>query len=150
LKTFTFKFQSVLKLRQYRRDLCRQVLAQVLADDAALVTERARHEKNRNVQLEELRKIGAGGGVDVDRSSARRYFCGQLTTAMKIVDQRRAIVAQQISMCRAAVVRADQEVKSLEKIEENQRADFNYQTERTTARELEETWLAAHSMEFAK
>lgn len=150
MKKFEFKLKSVLKLRQYRRDLCRQLLAQILSDDAALIAERQRHERNRQVQLEELKAIGASGSVNVDRTSARRYFCGQLTVAMRIVDQRREIVAQQLEMCRKALIRADQEVKSLEKVEETQRAEFQYENEKSAARELEDAWMAAHSMEFAK
>lgn len=149
MKKFDFKLKPVLKLRQYRRDLCRQLLAQILADDAALIAERQRHENNRRAQLEELKTISASGGINVDRSASRRYFCGQLTVAMKIVDQRREIVAQQLEMCRKALVRADQEVKSLEKIEATQRAEFDYENEKSAARELEDAWMGAHSKEFA-
>lgn len=150
MKTFQFKLLPVLKLRRYRRDLCRQLLAQILADDAALVAERQRHENHRAAQIQEMSRLSTGGSIDVDRASSRRYFCGQLTLAMRIVDQRREVVAQQLAMCRAALVRADQEVKALEKLEEAQRTAFDYERERASGREMEDAWMAAHALEFAK
>jgi len=150
LKTFAFKFEPVLKLRRYRRDLCRQLLAQILDDDARLVDSRRRLEDFRLRQLDELRDLGRAGAVNVDQSAARRYHSAQLAAEVRLVDHRRTIVAQQLDLCRQALVRADQEVKALEKIEERQRGEFVYEAERQAARELEDAWSAARAVEASR
>ncbi len=150
MKTFHFKFEPLLKLRQYRRDLCRQLLASVLEDDARLVAERSKLEATRRFQLDEMKNLGASGSVDISGSAARRYYSGQLVVEMRLVDRRREVVAQQIDLCRKALVRADQEVKALEKIEEKQRSEYDYEQERRTSRELEDAWSAARSVEACR
>jgi flagellar export protein FliJ len=150
LKTFQFKFEPLLNLRRYRRDLCRQLLAGVLDDDARLVAERRRLEETRHKQLAEMRRLGEQGVVDVGGSSARRYYSGQLTVEMRLVDHRREVVAQQIELCRQALVRADQDVKALEKIAEKLRGEYEYEQDRRAAHELEDAWSAVRAVEAGR
>ena len=150
MKTFAFKFEPVLKLRRYRRDVCRQLLAQVLADDAQLVSQRQRLEFARERQLDELRALSEGGVVDISGAAARRYHSGQLAGEIRAVEYRREVVAQQIALCRQALVRADQDVKALEKIGEKQRREYEDEQDRLGARELEDVWSSARSAEIRR
>ena len=150
MKTFAFKFEPVLKLRRYRRDLCRQLLAQVLADDAQLVSQRQSMESARQHQLAELRSLSEGGVVDISGAASRRYYIGQLAGEIRAVEHRREVVAQQIALCRQALVRADQDVKALEKIGEKQRREYEDEQDRLGARELEDVWSSARSAEIRR
>lgn len=143
MKKFAFRLDSLLRYRESRRDLCRQVLAEVLADDRALVELGERLLRDRASQLDELRALGEAGRVDVDGSSARRYFAGQLTGEYRGVQRRREVVAQQIEMCRRALVQADRDVKVLEKMKDQQQAEFALEQDRAATRELGETWQSA-------
>ena len=150
LKLFQFKFQALLNYREYRRNLCRFYLAEVLANDRELVSQRRSLERNRSNQLDELRDLSRGGDVDIDRSASRRYFAGQLTGEMQLVDRNRSLIAQQLDLCRQALSKADQDVKVLEKLEEKQREEFQYNEERREAHELEEIWISGHIREFTR
>lgn len=147
---FVFKFAALLRIRRHRRDQCRQLLAEVLSDIRALEVQRAELEQRRTGQLDELRSLGRPGPVDVDRAAARRYFAGQLVGELAGLARRQELVEQQLELCRQTLVKADQDVKVLEKLEEKQRAAFQFESERRGARELEEAWQAARLTEVRR
>lgn len=143
MPAFVFKFESVLRVRRHRRDQCRRMLADLLADDDKLAAERAHLEQTRTEQLDELRELGRRGEVDIDRSASRQYYIGRLLGEMRLVDRKRETLAGQLKLCRQALVKADQEVKMLEKLREKHEHEFRAAHERHSARELEDTWLAS-------
>ncbi len=147
---FSFKFESLLSYRENRRDLCRQLLARVLADEQELIAQREQLVSHRIGQLEELRQISDMGRVDVDRSAARRYFAGRLVAEIDMVDRRRQLVVQQIGLCRQTLARADQDVKVLEKLKAKAKAAFDEREEKHLSRELEESWRAIHATEVSR
>lgn len=147
MRKFVFTLAGLLKYRVHQRDLCRQLLAEVLADDAALEQQQHETDRARDEQLREMQGLLQSGRVDIDRSAARRYHAGQLTIDLRLLEQRRRLVAQQIARCRQALVMADQRVKALEKLREQQLAEFLQERERAESREREENWLAVHGVE---
>jgi flagellar export protein FliJ len=150
MPAFKFKLASVLRYRQGRRDLCAQLLAQVLADDRVLLNEREGLERQRQAQLEELRAMGLAGRISVEGATARRYYLGQLAGDIRVVDHRRGIVAGQVELCRKALAQAEKDVKVLEKLEDKQAALARDEQRRREGRELEETWQAIHLREVAR
>jgi len=147
---FKFKFESVLKYRLYRLEQCRNLLAQILADDHSLVMNHRQLTQGKRLQIEDLRNLGRPGGIDVDAIAARRYYVGQLMGQMQMVEHQRRVIAEQIQMCRKALTKAEQEVKVLEKLKENHYAEHRYAQERRATHELEESWMASHAKEFTK
>jgi flagellar export protein FliJ len=150
MPVFRFKFESVLRYRQSRRDLCRQYLAQVLADDRQLFNQRERLQKEQQRQLQELRAIGKAGTISVEGATARRYYIGQLAGEIRVVDHNRTIVAGQIELCRKALAQAEKEMKVLEKLKDTQAALARNEQLRREGLELEEVWRAAHIREFSR
>ena len=136
-------------LRRNRRDLCRQLLAGVLQEDAALQTRRRQVEQERLAQLQELKQAGGPGEVDVAAAAARRYYAGRLAADVGAIDRERRIVAQQIAACRAGLVKADQDVRVLERLEERQRSEFEYQRQRSESLALEDVWFAQRARSTA-
>lgn len=148
---FTFQFEALLRLRRHKRDLCRQILAHVVATDQQLAMQRADVERARAVLLGELRDLGRPGElVDIDRAAARRLHAGQLLAEVRLLDRDRELVAQQIALCRQGLVQADRDVKVLEKLEEKRRAEHQYEQERRIAHELQDAWLGARAVEHVK
>jgi flagellar export protein FliJ len=148
VKKFSFQFETLLSLRKNQRDVCRQRLADVLGRDDELAARRRAVEAERRTQIDELRTLSTGGNeMDIDASTARRDFAVQLTANLDEIDARRAELAGEICLCRQNLVRADQAVRTLEKLAEKQQAEFLYQQERIAARALEETWQAIHAGE---
>ncbi len=148
MKKFAFKLEPLLMLRRNQRVVRQQLLADVLRRDDELVDRWRRAEVERAVQIEELRTLSHGGSdIDVDASAARRHYAVQLSGRMAEIDVQRTGLSRQIEDCRQALVRADQAVKSLEKLAEKQRTEFIFEQERFEARALEETWQAIHAGE---
>jgi flagellar export protein FliJ len=146
MKKFAFKLDSLLTLRMNQRDRCQRLLADVLRRDDELVRRRSETEKDRRTQIDELRTLGsAGAGVNVDASVSRRSYAGQLSGHIGTIEAERKALRRQIDLCRQALIRADQAVKSLEKLSEKQRSEFVYTQQSLEARELEQTWQAVRA-----
>jgi flagellar export protein FliJ len=141
---FQFKLETLLNMRRGRRNQCRQVLAEVLRRDAELAAEMERVVQERLGQLQELRDLNSSRELNIDATSARRYFAGQLTSEIAGLDRRRNIVAAQLEFCRQTLVKADQDVKALENLKDKQLTEFSQLQERRAQRELEDSWSAAH------
>lgn len=150
MKSFIFKLESLLRYRRHRRDLCRQLLADIFADDRRLQENRAALERQRTGQLGEIRALHEPGRIDIDRSAARRYFAGHVQNDILFIDRDREIVGEQMGQYRQALIQADREVKVLEKLRDKQHATFLYEQNRNEGRELEELWMATHLTEEAR
>lgn len=142
MRRFVFKFDSLLRLRCNRRDLCRQLLAKLLDDQRALDIQRDEFEQERHAQLDQLKVLGQQGHMDIDRSAARRYYAGQLLSDIAFVRRNRDLLDGQLDLCRETLTRAEGEVKVLENLKEKQRTAFLYEQERQAAKELEQAWQA--------
>ncbi len=147
---FTFPFRALLSYRRNRRDLCRQLLAQVLADEAGLASERKRVLSDRTRQLDEIRQLSRPGPVAVDRAASRRFHSLQLLAQVRGLEEKRRVIAGQLQLCRQALAKAEADVQVLERLEERQRAEFLYQAERRAQHEREEVWTACRIVEAAR
>ncbi|MFO0916888.1 MAG: hypothetical protein U0872_01055 [Planctomycetaceae bacterium] len=139
---FQFRLASLLKYREGLRDRCRQALAQLLHQDAELEREQQRITADRERQLDEMQHEQNSERISIDKLTSRRYHSGQLSAEIRQVVMRRQELAKQLSLCRQALVRADQGVKVLEKLADQQQFEFQQIEIRKEARELEETWSA--------
>lgn len=145
---FQFRLASLLKYRESLRDQCRQVLAQWLLRDAVLVAQQQALEDEREQQLAEMRSEQQDSmRLSMEKLIARRYRAGQITVELSAVAERRRELAVQISLCRQALVKADQGVKALEQLAEKQRLEFLETQEKQQSREREEIWQAARGKE---
>lgn len=147
---FVFILRPLLEFRRHRRDACRQLLAQVLADDAALVAKRQTALASRQRQFDEIRDLSRSGPVSVERAVSRRYHSGQLLALVRALDEKRRLVGQQMQLCRDALVKADQEVKVLERLQERQRGEYEYRAERVSQFEREDAWMARKLLEASR
>jgi hypothetical protein len=148
--SFVFALRSLLEFRRHRRNLCRQLLAQVLADEAALLNERHNVLASRERQFAEIRDLSRRGRVSVEGAVSRRYHSGQLLGQARMIEEKRRLVGQQLQLCREALAKADTEVKVLERLEERQRAEFEYRSERRSQFEREDAWMARRLLEAAR
>ncbi len=147
---FVFSLAALLKYRKNLREHCQRLLAQVLADDAGLLSERERLLANRDRQFDEIRSLSRRGRVTVDGAATRRYHSLQLLGDVREIDEKRKLVAQQLQLCRQALTKADGEVKVLERLEEKQRATFLYEAERRAQHEREDAWNSRWLLEKSR
>jgi flagellar protein FliJ len=147
---FVFPLRGLLNYRKNRRDLCRMLLAQLLADDRSLAADRTNLTAARAQQLDEIRRINERRPLPIDASATRRYHSIQLLARIRGVDERRELLAGQLRLCREALTRADADVKALERLEEKQLAAFLYEANRREQREREDLWSARRLVEQAQ
>lgn len=140
-----FRLASLQKYRGHQRDLCRQYLAEALADQRGVESELAANEHHREQQLDEIRDKTGIGRVNIDAIVSRRFHAGQLAHEIRTIKQRLDLVLKQVDLCRRALIQADQRVKALEKLEEKQLNEFLFEQERKASREREENWIATHA-----
>ena len=140
MAAFHFKFEPLLRYRKNRLDLCQQLLAQVLTQQAELSQKKESLRRNTLAQLDELRALGREPSLRVERAATRRQYVGQLAVEIRVVEQCQNIVARQIDLCRRTVLLAERDVKVLEKLEEKHAAEFHYLQQRLEVRTLDESW----------
>lgn len=150
MSRFVFRLQSLLDYRKNRRELCLQLLAQLLEDERRYMAQRTQLDRMRLHQLDELRRLGLDGEVDIDRSAARRFYSGQLVGDMHLVERNQQLVAGQIELCRQTLGEADRQVKVLEKLQEKHYAEFVYDQQKTERHELEDAWMAGRAAGYTR
>jgi len=143
MKKFHFRLESLLILRGNQRDLCYQMLAEVLRQDRELETRRQTQQSDQTRQRDELRTLEAGGRLDVAVALERRGYLAQLGRQLDELDRQRNLLSQQISLCRKSLVKADQSVRSLENLKDRQKQEYLGNQQRSADLELEETWRAS-------
>lgn len=144
MASFKFKLGSLLKYRGHQRDLCRQLLAQVLEDDAQCVRQQDEMRLQQEFLAQEMREISNEGGFNVNEIATRRFHIGQLKLQILELDQKRQQIAQQIQLCRNALIQADQAVKALDNLKEKQRLQHAFEERKKADRFVEEAWQAAN------
>lgn len=142
--SFQFRFAALQQYREHERDLCRQVLAQILAEEAALRQRKAALTEERNQALQGLGEVQQQNRIRIDEAAARRYYAAQLLAQIKQIDFQQHDVARRLELCRQTLMKADQGVKVLEKLAEQQRAEWLADSERRESREREEAWQSTH------
>ena len=142
-KKFEFKLEALLKYRESRRDMCRQYLSQVLAEDQKLIDQKTEIQNNYAETEHHLKLLGQSGQFEIDKASVRRFHLGQLKLQMLQVDEQRRQLEEKLELCRKALLQADQEVKAIEKIKDKKISEHHYEQIKVENRELEENWQAA-------
>lgn len=150
MSQFRFRLSSVLQYRIHYRDLCRQLLAQVMADLKELELRQRSLEEDRQAVLNQMQVLAEIGTVDVRGAAARRYHAGILTSQLLETQKNKNVVSGQLELVRQALMEADQKVKSLERLEEQKRRDHIIEDEKRASREMEDAWVATNLAEYTK
>jgi flagellar export protein FliJ len=138
-----FPFTKVLDYRRHMRLECRQELAEVLSEEQKLQDHRTGLEVERQRQLEELGQLAESSNLSVDAASRRRCFAGQLDIQLLVVNEQLLLLQVESEKCRTALVQADQDVQTLERLEEMHVTRTGYESRRRSEIELADQWQAA-------
>ena len=122
--SFRFRLQSIVRLRERDRDEAAEALRQALRAKQILEDQVSEIETERS-QQHELRRATSSGSVDFQKIiDAQRY---QLFLESQVAELQGQIslIEQECQRRRAKLVKCEQAVRSLEKLEEHQRAEWN-------------------------
>lgn len=135
---FQFRMTSLLRVRESLRDQRRGELAAAFRADEVL-QQRLQHVRQELTWLlEQCRRAAGPGTVDVDRLiESQRYDLTLRAMQKQIEDQRRALAAE-IERRRGALVEADREVRTLEKLRDRQREQYALDEGRRDVKRLDE------------
>ncbi len=146
---FLFRFEALLKYRCYRRDLLSSLLAQIVAQKTNIEDQRLALQQKRAHQIDEMRGMTDLGSIDIDAMASRRFHAGSLTIETAHVDRQIQLVDEQLEACRQAVITAEQDVETLERLKTKQRTKHEFEQQKRQQRELEDVWISAHAGEYA-
>ena len=116
MSRFTFRLQSLLRLRCAQRDERRTELAQAFRAEEIL--RRQRQEIAADIAHMRQRRSTPAGPLDIDAllDAARHEFV--LSSRQKVLEEQSVQVSAEIERRRLALVAADQQVRMLEKLKE--------------------------------
>ena len=138
-----FRLEKVLEYRKHLRLDARNALASAISDEQTLLNHQAQAERQKQQQMGELATFAQSENFNIEAAARRRYFMGQLDIQLMVVAeqliQARMIVEQQ----RMVLVKADQEVKSLERLYEKYVEEQTAQDQKRSEIELSEQWQSA-------
>lgn len=140
----TFRLDKVLDYRKHLRLEARNALATALADEQTLLVHRSRIERQKNQQMSELASFTRSEVVNVEAAARRRYFTGQLDIQLLVLDEQLTQARQIVEQQRLMLVKADQEVKALERLREKHFAEETAHEQRRFEIELSEQWQSSN------
>jgi flagellar protein FliJ len=139
-----FRLEKVLEYRKHLRLEARNSLAAAMGDEQALLDYQTKTERQKQQQMGELATFAQSEAFNVEAAARRRYFMGQLDIQLMVVAeqlvQARMIVEQQ----RMVLVKADQEVKALERLREKHVEEETSQEQKRSEIELSEQWQSSN------
>ena len=144
MRPFQFRLATLLRLRESVRNERRMQLTDALRVESVLAEQAA--ELAREMGAARKAQVAPAGVVEVDRLiEAQRY---ELTLQMeqRRLEQQQATVATEVAQRRAALVTADQDVRSLEKLRESQMERWRADAERQVMKEMDEVASRAYAL----
>jgi len=124
--SFRFRLLSIVRLRERERDEAAESLRQALQAKQILEDQVGELRAERNSQ-NELRMVANQGAIDPQRMINAQRYQMYLDGQVAGLQQQISMVEQESQRRRAALVKCEQAVRSLEKLEEHQRAEWHDQ-----------------------
>jgi flagellar FliJ protein len=138
---FQFRLATLLRLHQSTRDERRIELAQSQRADAELQDQLAALESQQERLRDECREAAGPGEVDCVRLAEAHQFATALRAQEDEFVRQRQVLAVEIDRRRGAVLEADREVRTLEKLRENQFEAHRQDENRQEIKRLDEAAL---------
>lgn len=135
---FTFRLETLLKIRLATRDQRRAQLARVLDAERVLKQQESEVEQQLASLKHVVRKASGPGEIDVDRLLGHYRFEIVLQAQLQTVRAKSQQLQTEIERRREALVAADREVRVLEKIHERQLVAYQREAVLTETKELDE------------
>jgi flagellar export protein FliJ len=132
--SFRFRLQSVVRLRERDRDDAAEALRQALRAKQILEQQVTDIETERS-QQNELRKVTKTGKVNFQKLIDAQRYQIYLDSQVADLQGQISLIEQECQRRRLKLVKCEQAVRSLEKLEDHQRTEWNIQqasTEQST------------------
>lgn len=141
MNPYRFRLATLLKLRAQDRDQRRTEHAQALEAERILLQQKAELTREREAIQEATRLAKQPGQADVDALQEMQRYSLLLQAKLSGLEKQLAQVAAEVERRRQAVVEADRQVKTLEKLREKQIAAYDRAADAIERKELDELAL---------
>jgi flagellar FliJ protein len=135
---FQFRLDTLLQIRQAARDERRVQLAQAYQADQMIAAELDRLQQELGKLRDRCRDHSGPGRVDVDYLTQAHLHELVLRAQQAEYRQQREAVAEEIERRRQALVQADREVRTLEKLREKQLRRHRQEENRREIKQIDE------------
>ncbi len=142
---FHFRLATLLRLRESVRDERRVQLADVERADAELQARLTGLAGQQRQLQHECRTAAGPGEVDLPRLVEAHQYAAALRAEEAELQQQRQALAVEIDLRRQALVEADRDVQTLEKLRESQQQAHRQEEERQDSKRLDEAALQSAS-----
>jgi len=139
-----FRLEKVLEYRKHLRLDARNALAAAIGDEQALLDHQTQIEQQKQQQMGELATFAQSEAFNVEAAARRRYFMGQLDIQLMVVAEQLVQAGMIVEQQRMVLVKADQEVKALERLHEKHIEEQTAQEQKRSEIELSEQWQSAN------
>lgn len=140
----TFRLDKVLDFRSHLRLDKRHALQAAIAGEQELVMHQEHVKQQRTALLNELTALAQSRDMDVAAAARRRHFISRLDIEIMILEQQITEARRKVEIARSELIKADQDVKAIEKLKEKFLSEQTYVAAKATERELSEQWQAAN------
>jgi flagellar export protein FliJ len=135
--SFRFRLQSIVRLRERDRDEAADALRQALQAKQILENQVSEIQIERS-QQDALRMVATNGAIDLQKLiNAQRYQI-YLDSQVAELQGQISLIEQECQRRRGKLVKCEQAVRSLEKLEEHQRTEWSLQHASTEQNTLDQ------------
>jgi flagellar FliJ protein len=138
---FDFRLAPLLRLREATRDGWRVELAQSQRTDLELQHQLMQIEQQQKRLQRQWRQAAGPGEVDLPCLAEADRYAASLRAQEEQLRQQRRTLAAEIDRQRQALIEADRDVRTLEKLRENQFQAHCHEENRQDAKRLDEAAL---------
>jgi flagellar protein FliJ len=135
---FTFRLTTVLRLREAARDERRLELAESQRSEQSLRQQLDELQAEWNRLMSAAREAVRPGLVAIDRLADAQRYRQALESRRQRLDAQRAELAAEIERRREALLKADRDVRMLERLRDAQRLRHRQETHRQEIKSLDE------------
>jgi flagellar protein FliJ len=140
---FSFRLAGLLRLRQTACDQRRVQLAETQRTEADLHGQLGRIEVAQKQLQHDCREAAGPGTVDLRRLLEGQQYAATLRLRETELRRQRELLAAEIERRRQALIEADRDVRTLEKLRDNQLQTYRQAEQRQDAKRLDEAALQA-------
>jgi flagellar protein FliJ len=135
---FSFRLQTLLRLRLAARDERRADLAKALRAEELLQKQQVALQGEQAEMANRARQLKGPGTGDVEALLHTHRYEIVLGSRLRLLAAQMAEVAAETERRRLALVEADRQVRMLEKLRERKAADYRHDQERREAKQFDE------------
>ena len=149
-KRFTFRFDTMLKIRQQREDEKKRIVAARLRE-IGRVQDRIRSIETQTEQERQVtRTAQASGRIDLQQAMRRRHWLGHLHKLQLETEAHRRVLKAKLAQERATLAEAAKERRILGKLKERQWERYRSEQERAEVKAADEMATIRYVFERAE